>query len=167
MSKLVVRALRCEEETDEAGSDDIYMAVFRGSFTLPPNVKVVGGKNTIWANMTSGKLVLKDMALEDTYHQGDVYVAALFDQDSNLDLLLDNTLAKVIEYWAKYWTLFPGAAGHEMCATSALIVGGALGGNDEFLGVRNISPIYTVGGIGQLLTFSGDGGSYRARAVLR
>ena len=166
MAKLVIRALRCVEETDEIGSDDVYMAIFRGSFTLPPNVKVVGGKGTMWADMTSGKLVTKDMVIEDTYQQGNVYVAALIEQDVNKDLLVGNALAKVTEFWANNWTKFSGAGGHENCATIALLFTGGLD-NDELLGARNITRIYTAGGVGQLLEYSADGGYYRARAAMR
>jgi hypothetical protein len=94
MSKLVVRALRCVEETNEIGSDDAYMVVFRGSFNLPPDVKVVGGKNTAWGNMSTGKLVVKDMVLDEPYKAENAYVAALLEQDSSRDILTDGAWAK-------------------------------------------------------------------------
>jgi hypothetical protein len=165
MSKLVVRKMDCLEETDEIGSDDVYMAVFRGSFTLPPNVKVVGGKDTAWGDMSTGKSVLKDVVLEDTYQPENVYVAALIEQDVNRDLLVGSAWAKVMEFWANNWTKFAGNLGYETCAMTALLLFGL--DNDEFLGVKRIPAISAAGGIGVPLEFSADGGTYKARIVKR
>ena len=35
MSSLVIDAVRCREETDEIGSDDVYVVVFRGDPKAP------------------------------------------------------------------------------------------------------------------------------------
>lgn len=166
MPKLVCNALRCVEETNEAGSDDAYMVVFRGSFNQPPDVKVVGGKNTIWGNMATGKLVVKDMVLDDPYHAENAYVVALLEQDVNRDILTGGAWGKVADFWANNWIKFSGAAGREMCAVTALVLGGGLD-NDEFLGAKSIPQIFTDGGTGTLLIFEGDGGKYRARFVRR
>jgi hypothetical protein len=166
MSKLVVRALRCVEETDEVGNDDVYMVIFRGSFSLPPDVKVVGGKDTVWGDMYTSKLVVHDVVLDDPYHAENVYVAALFEQDWNKDILTGGTWGKVAELWAQNWLKFPGPKGSEQCALAALVWGGAID-NDEFLGVRRILPILKDGGKGTLVIFEGDGGKYRVRFVKR
>lgn len=175
MSKLVVRALRCIEETDEVGNDDVYMVIFRGSFNLPPDVKVVGGKDTVWGDMHTGKLVVKDVVLDEPYHVENIYVAVLFEQDSGKDILKGNAWSKVVQFWAENWSKFPGVKGSEQVAIGSLIVGGIIGGNvgeaihidDEFLGARRIPPIFMNDGLGTPLLFEGDGGRYRARFVKR
>jgi len=175
MSKLVIRALRCVEETDEIGSDDAYIALFRGSFSLPPDLKVVGGNGTPWGNMTSGKLVVHDMVLDDTYQAQNVYVAALIDQDRDNPLLPDKKVdlsdgshwAAALNSWTKFW---PAHAGNpsmlQALAIFALTIGGGLK-NDTPVDAKVIAPIFKTGGIGQLLIYDGEGGHYRARAVLR
>jgi hypothetical protein len=100
MAKLVVSALRCVEETDENDNDDPYMVVFRGSFNLPPDVKVVEGKNTPWAGMSTGELASVDMILDDPYRSENAYVIALLEQDHNRDIKTENGLAKAIDFWA-------------------------------------------------------------------
>src|SRR5262245_36569983 len=102
MAKLVVRALRCVVETDEIGSDDPYMIVFRGSFTSPPDVKIVGGKGSPWADMTSGTLRMVDVLIDDSYSPGNVYVVAMLEQDWAKDILTDGSWGLVAELWAKW-----------------------------------------------------------------
>ncbi len=166
MSKLVARALKCYEETDEAGSDDVYMVVFRGSFNIPSNVMVVGGKDTSWGNMVTGKAVVKDMVLDDSYSTENAYVIALLEQDDNRDILTDGAWGTIAEFWANQWHYFPNNAGREACASVALNMFGGVD-NDELLGVRSISQIFANDGPGIVLDFKGDGGHYRARVVKR
>ncbi len=166
MSTLKIRALRCVEETDEWGPDDVYMGLFRGSFTLPPDLKVVGGKGTKWANMSSGDLRIEDMTLETNYHPENVYVATLIEQDSGKDLAEGANWAGALEYWANHWAQLAGSPILASAAWLALLLGGGVE-NDEVLGAQAIAPIFKTGGIGQLLEYQGDGGYYRARAVLR
>ena len=104
MSRLVIRALRCVEETDEIGTDDVYMALFRGSFTLPPTILVKGGKGSPWSDMESGSLRTVDMVLDDNYHKENVYVAALIEQDKGLDLADGSMWAAATEFWVNNWT---------------------------------------------------------------
>lgn len=167
MSKLVVSGLRCVETTSGAGNDQIYMIVFRGSFNLGPDVKVIGGKNTPWGDMGTGKLVEKDMILDDIYHSENAYVVVLLEQDDNRDIMTGNTWSKVLEFWANHWTKFTGTFGREMCALTALLIGGAVDDDDLIGKAQSIPQIFKEGGAGVLLKFEGDGGRYRVRFVMR
>lgn len=51
MSSLVIDAVRCREETDEIGSDDVYVVVFRGDPKAPFGSNVgVHGPGSVWSD---------------------------------------------------------------------------------------------------------------------
>jgi hypothetical protein len=100
MSKLVVSGLRCLETTDGFGNDQIYMIIFRGSINPLADVKVIGGKDTPWADMGTDKehnLVAKDILVDDNYHTENTYIAAMLEQDVNIDILQELI-------WPKSWS---------------------------------------------------------------
>src|SRR4051794_13018912 len=57
MTNLVVDAIRCVEETDEVGSDDVYIVIFRGD-PKPPFSSNLGvhGPGSFWRDLDSGDL---------------------------------------------------------------------------------------------------------------
>jgi hypothetical protein len=167
MSKLVVRKLACVDKSNEIGSNDVYMAVFRGSFTLPPNIYVIGGTGTVWANLSTGDIREYDMILENIYQPENIQVIVLMEQDVNKDLLVfSEDLAKATEYWANNWMKFSSAPGYEACAITALAIADPIW-NDDILGTRYIPPIHTLNGTGVLLEFKSDDSEYRIRVVTR
>lgn len=95
MSSLVVDAVRCVEETDEVGSDDVYMIIFRGD-PKPPFSSNLGvhGPGNFWSNLDSGDLreskLLRffdpDAIPIAQYFSDAVYVIMLVEEDASKDI---------------------------------------------------------------------------------
>lgn len=166
MSKLVVSRLKCIDTTSGLGNDQVYMVILRGSFTAPPDMVVQGGKNSVWGDMGDGKLVVNDMVFDSNYSPNNVYVAILLEQDgSSRDVLVGDTGARIIEFWANYWHKGTGSSYHESVALMAVMFFSGIQ-NDDVIGVREIPQFFSDGAFA-VRKFAGDGGDYRARFVRR
>jgi len=152
MTRLVVRAMTYLSEAGGPGSGQPQLILFRGSRIHPPCIQVAGGKDGICVGTT----------LDYTYSPANVYVVAMVEQELAGTFLGNCSWACVLDFWATWWNRFTTPHGRVACATLALIAGGAAD-TDELLSARPLNPIHNVGGAGQLVEFSGDGGLYRAR----
>jgi len=178
MASLKVDALRCVTETDEVGSDDVYIVTFRGNTTAPFGSNVgVHGPGTLWTGFDSGDLETTDVTIAD-FRLDAVYVVMLVERDDSRDISGDDVLGAWrsqcdLTWKAQMLSLLgggPGPASEAMRAVAAQsIVNTMLGlssiymnfpkGNDDLIDVPKrirITP-------GQLVKeeFYGDGGHYR------
>lgn len=191
MPSLVIDAVRCVEETDESGSDDVYIIIFRGD-PKPPfgsNVGVHGpgwnfnegeftpGLN--WMDFDSGELWNPDVPIA-MYFPDAVYMIMLVEEDNSRDI----SGAEILGAWRSQcglvWrgALLPLQLSGQLPAppakltTAAQTVGQTMlglaslymefpKGNDDVIG----KPQQVVISPGQTPTlhFKGDGGYYRIR----
>ena len=92
MASLVVDAIRCVTETDEHGSDDVYIITFRRNTTAPFNSNVgVHGPGTLWTDFDSGNVELTDVTIA-TFRPDAVYVVMLVERDNDRDISGDEVL---------------------------------------------------------------------------
>jgi hypothetical protein len=180
MASLVVDALRCITETDEAGSDDIYTVTFRSNTIKPFDSNIgVRGPGTLWTDFDSGNVELTDVTIA-TYRPDAVYVVMLVERDNDRDINGDEVLgawrAQTHAVWVgEMFSLLgpsPGPASESQRAVAAQrIVSAMLGlaslyldfpkGNDDVIDIPKrirIAPGQSV-----LEEFYGDGGHYRIR----
>ncbi|HEY7031068.1 MAG TPA: hypothetical protein VH482_07075 [Thermomicrobiales bacterium] len=180
MASLVVDALRCVTETDEAGSDDVYTVTFRGNTTKPFDSNLgVRGPGTLWTDFDSGNVELSDVTIA-TYRPDAVYVVMLVERDDDRDIDGDEVLGAWRAQTHAVWVasmlsllgLSPGPATESQRAVAAQnIVNAMLGlasiylnfpkGNDDVIDVPK--RIRIAPGQNVLEEFSGDGGHYRIR----
>jgi len=178
MASLKVDALRCITETDEVGSDDVYVITFRGNTTAPFASNVgVRGPGTLWTDFDSGNLESTDVTIA-TFRADAVYVVMLVERDNDRDISGDEVIGAWRSQLDAAWklTMFsllganPAPASESQRAVAAqTIVNAMLGlasiymefpkGNDDVIDVPKrvrIAP-------GQLVKheFYGDGGHYR------
>ncbi len=178
--QLVVDQIQCNEETNEGGSDDIYLVIFRGNTTgnFDNNVGV-HGPGGFWDDFDTGEVRNLDKAIAQ-YFPDSVYVTMLIEEDNDRDI----SGAEVIGAWkaqaALTWNatmlsfqqagMFPLSTQRK--AYAARKVGDALKGlasiytnfpfgNDE----RIDQPKQIVISPGQtpVIAFNGDGGRYKVR----
>jgi hypothetical protein len=83
---LVVDKIKCVEESDEVGSDDIYLAVFRGR-TVPPFSTGFNpvGPGTAWSDFDSGETHGTDVTIAQTQPDA-VYAIMMVEQDFGKDI---------------------------------------------------------------------------------
>lgn len=177
---LAVDEIRCNEETDEVGSDDIYLVIFRGNTTGDFDSNVgVHGPGVAWGDFDSGEVRGNDVVIAQ-YFPGSVYVSMLIEKDDGRDI----SGAEVLGAWkaqtALTWKatmfafqqagMFPLSAQRK--ADAARKVGDAMKGlasiytnfpfgNDD----RIDQPKQIVIQPGQkpVIAFNGDGGRYKVR----
>jgi hypothetical protein len=181
MANLFVDAVRCVSETDETGSDDVYLVVFRGDPKPPFNSNLgVHGPGQPWSDFDTGELDPTDVSIAKFFPDA-VYVVMLVEEDDGRDLsgsdIIDNWKLKCGIAWRNAM-LSIAAGGHlpptpALAAAAAQSVGDAMRelaktdmefptGNDDPIG----SPQQVVIAPGQTPTLvfkSGDGGVYRIR----
>jgi len=180
MSQLVIDAVRCVEETNEAGSDDVYIVIFRGD-PKPPFGSNVGvhGPGSVWSDFDKGELEGTDVSIANFFPDA-VYVIMLVEEDNARDISGKDVLGQ--------WKFECGAAWR--AAMISLAVGGLLPptpvqiaaaaqdvanamhglasiymdfpiGNDDAIG--NPQQVVIAPGQTPTLHFKGDGGYYRIR----
>jgi hypothetical protein len=84
---LVVDQIKCVEESDEAGADDIYLIVFQGRTVAPftSGLNVVG-PGSAWKDFNTGDPAHKtDVRVASTNSDG-VYVVMMVEEDSSKDI---------------------------------------------------------------------------------
>jgi hypothetical protein len=86
MAQLLVDAVRCVEETDEIGSDDVYLMIFRGETIKPFNSNVgVHGPEGFWGDFDTGQLRNTDVAVAKFFSTS-AYVVMLVEEDHARDI---------------------------------------------------------------------------------
>jgi hypothetical protein len=92
---LVVDRIKAVEESDESGSDDIYLIVFHGR-TVPPFKSGLNsiGPGNFWDDFDTGEAENSDHRVATTSSDG-VYAVMMVEEDSSKDI----TGAEVIGAW--------------------------------------------------------------------
>lgn len=89
---LVVDKIKCVEESDEIGADDIYLAVFRGNATAPFDSNLVSiGPGTAWADFDTGETHTADVTIAKTRPDA-VYAIMMIEKDKGKDISGDEVL---------------------------------------------------------------------------
>src|SRR5262245_22101024 len=183
MAWLKVGGIRCIEETDEVGSDDIYLVTFRGNSLAPFESNIsVKGPGSVWSDFDSGEAVATDVRIAG-FRSDSVYVVMLVEEDNDRDIDGDEVVgawkAQLDLIWkAQMLSLLGGGSGPASEAVRAVaaqaIINAMLGlaslymnfpkGNDDLIDVPKrvrIAP-------GQVLKleFYGDGGHYRVAFII-
>jgi hypothetical protein len=83
---LIVDKIKCVEESDETGTDDIYLIVFQGR-TIAPYVSGLNsvGPGSAWKDFETGKTRHADLRVAPT-NSDSVYAVMMVEQDSSKDI---------------------------------------------------------------------------------
>lgn len=177
---LLVDHVWCKEETDELGSDDVYMVVFRGNTTAPFDSNVaVWGPGDFWDDFDTDDDWSQDIAIAK-WRKDAVYLVMLVEEDNNRDIsgqaVLGAWKAQTTLAWkAQMLTLLgggPGPATEAQKQTAATAIRSALQGlssiymelpkgNDDLIGAPKRVKIAP--GQQPVIDFIGDGGHYKVR----
>lgn len=86
---LVVDKIKCVEESDEVGADDLYLIVFQGRTVAPfaSGLNVVG-PGSAWADFDTGETHGTDVRVASTNADG-VYAVMMVERDSGKDITGD------------------------------------------------------------------------------
>src|SRR5215204_4857766 len=88
MSTLQIGQLKCNEETDEVGSDDIYFVVGIGRRSTSPKkgeIKVITSSN--WLDLESGdRLRTRDVTIDSAFNSQDFYTITMVERDNGKDV---------------------------------------------------------------------------------
>src|SRR5262245_61396284 len=84
---LVVDKIKCVEESDEVGSDDIYLIVFIGR-TVPPFGSAIGvvGAGSAWSDFDTGETHGADVDTNAFTASDAVYAVMMVEKDSSRDI---------------------------------------------------------------------------------
>jgi len=178
MASLIVDHIYCLEETDEFGSDDLYMVVFRGNTIAPfdSNVAVYGPGN-FWDDFDTGEDWAQDIPIAK-YRTDAVYVVMVVEKDNDRDVNGPQVVgaykaATSLTWKAQMLSLLGGGSGpatESQRATAANAIINTLQGlssvymefpkgNDEIIGKPQRIKVPPTGGASYF--FIGDGGFYQ------
>jgi len=91
---LVVDKIACIEESDEPGSDDIYLVVFRGFAAAPFDSNLVSiGPGSTWDDFDTGEVRGTDVGIAKTRPDA-VYAVMMVEEDNGKDISGD-----VVNFW--------------------------------------------------------------------
>jgi len=83
---LVVDKIKAVEESDEVGSDSIYLIAFQGRTVAPFNSGMHSvGPGSAWGDFDTGETVNTDVRLASTHSDG-VYAVMMVEMDSSKDI---------------------------------------------------------------------------------
>jgi len=83
---LVVDSIKCVEESDEIGADDIYLIVFRGRTVPPFNSNLASvGPGSAWSDFDTGETHGSDVTIDQTQPDA-VYAVMMVEKDSGKDI---------------------------------------------------------------------------------
>src|SRR5688572_6542367 len=90
---LIVDKIKCLEESDENGADDIYLITFRGR-TLAPFESNLGslGPGAAWSDFDTGETHGTDVGIAKTFSDA-VYAVMMVDEDDGKDISGDAVYA--------------------------------------------------------------------------
>jgi hypothetical protein len=178
-ASVVVDHVWCQEETDEAGSDDVYTVTFRAYTTgaFEDNTAVQGPGN-FWDDFDTGEDWSQDISIAKSRPDA-VYVVMLVEEDNNRDIQggnLDLLRSQLDLVWkAQMLAALKGGPGPatetQRVAAGAAIAGAMNGwgskltdfpfGNDEILDYPKRIKVTT--GSPSTRNYYGDGGHYTLR----
>src|SRR5262249_33847195 len=91
---LVVDKIACIEESDELGSDDIYLVVFRGFAKAPFDSNLVSiGPGSVWSDFDTGEVHGTDVGIAKTRPDA-VYGVMMIEEDNGKDISGD-----LVNFW--------------------------------------------------------------------
>ena len=129
---LVVDKIKCVEESDEIGADDLYLIVFRGSTVSPfTSSLAVVGPGTPWSDFDTGETHHTDVTVSATSADS-VYAVMLVEKDSGKDI----TGAEVLGAWRTQTDLTWKSIMLSLIA-GGLSTGSATAKDSGFVGIRN------------------------------
>jgi hypothetical protein len=167
MSTLQIGQLKCHEETDEVGSDDIYFVVGigrRSASSKKGEIKVITSSN--WRDLESGDpLRTQDVTIDPAFNSQDFYTITMVERDNGRDIAgghLKVVTDKFASLWQSWGVNVQGLNDNQifdhMRHGLNQVIGGA--GNDELVGSTQLlhkpSP-----GKNTDMVFKGDGGKYQ------
>ncbi|MBI5903803.1 MAG: hypothetical protein HZB84_10025 [Deltaproteobacteria bacterium] len=175
--RIFVDHVWCKEETDEIGSDDVYIVVFRGNTTPPFSSNVaVHGPGDFWDDFDSGDEWSQDIPVAKFYPSS-VYVVMLVEEDVNRDISGSDVIgawkSQTDLTWKSIMLSMGGGsltAGQKASAAQG-IANTMMGlssiymefpkGNDDIIGAPK--QIVIQEGQKPVVEFKGDGGHYKIR----
>jgi hypothetical protein len=90
---LLVDKIKCVEESDEVGADDIYLVVFRGNTSAPFNSNVASiGPGSAWDDFDTGETHHADVTIAKTFPDA-VYAVMMVEKDNGKDISGDEVLS--------------------------------------------------------------------------
>src|SRR5262245_55938891 len=89
---LVVDKIKCVEESDEIGADDIYLVVFRGRTLAPFNSNLASvGPGSAWSDFDTGETHGSDVTIAQTQADA-VYAVMMVEKDKGKDVTGDEVI---------------------------------------------------------------------------
>jgi hypothetical protein len=166
MSVLKIAGLKCKEETDEIGSDDIYFVLGIGRRSTPTkkgDVKVIGSQ--AWENLSTNSFRGQDVTLDSAFNPQDFYTITMVERDNGKDITgadLDNVRNTFATLWQTWGVNVQGLTDSQIFdhirQPMNSVIGGA--GNDDLVGSTKLLPKPSAGNSTKL-EFIGDGGDYK------
>jgi hypothetical protein len=169
MSKVEIVEIKCIEETDEIGSDDIYLVVVRGGNPqIWSDLEVsTWGPNPWWADFDTGETRTAHVSIDNDYLSRQYYMIAMMEADSDADFDLSHHTERVKQLKkplaAKYVNELIGVMPQDAFAALAPILTDHfknLRDDDELLGIGLYDPGVMFGAT-RVIHFTGDSGDYR------
>lgn len=169
MAKLIVDRLRCLEEHDFFGTDDVYVVYFIGRNPASASSLHVKGPGTAWANVETGDVREDDVTLDGAYDPSNFYLIALVEKDAGKDIAGDEKAN--VEDWMKavyqaYWA--SGSISHSTLQFILVpqmimaLVANFHGDDDNLLGVNWLKPLEK-SGHWRALNYNGASSHYRVK----
>lgn len=169
MATLIVDRIRCLEEHDFLGEDDVYVVYFIGRNPPSSSSLHVVGPGSAWSDIGTGDVRDANVTLDPAYDPANIYLIALVDRDSGKDITGDEKAN--VEQWVKavysaHWAsgtvpIEPLVALLEFNMTMALNAN-FNGDDDNLLGLRWLKPL-TASGQWRALNYYGGSSHYRVK----
>jgi hypothetical protein len=165
MSTLQIGQLKCLEETNENGSDDIYFVVGIGRRSTPKVGKIKVFASPDWSNMSTGDMRYRDVTLDSAFSSQDFYTITMVERDNGLDITgseLNDVKVKFASLWQDWGVNVQGLTDSQIFDKIRyemnLVIGGA--GNDDMVGSTRLLKKPSLGNNTDMI-FQGDGGKYK------
>ncbi|WP_433600500.1 hypothetical protein ACQPXH_01145 [Nocardia sp. CA-135953] len=179
MAKVIVDEMKCIVDTDEEGSDDVYLLTWRGQIPLGDSVVTqteftVHGGIDFWDNLDTGETRRGDVTIAD-YDPRSLYIVQLIEMDFGRDVAGDPRRAykQILEgQWALALSRTLGQPATLRTAVLTATVRETLRvlnnramefplGNDDELGPPRRLQLQAASNPAAVEHFTGEGGLYR------
>jgi hypothetical protein len=179
MASVIVDELKCVEETDEAGYDDVYLLTFRGR--IPPTGSVatqteftVHGGYDFWTNFETGETHRGDVVIA-AHDPKSLYIVQLIEKDNGRDVVdgVRRLYKQILEgQWALVLSRTIAQPDAVRAAIGTRVISETLRGlndnamefptgNDDEIGAPQRLSLQA-SNPAAVVNFAGDGGRYRA-----
>jgi hypothetical protein len=169
MASLIVDRLRCLEEHDFFGTDDVYVVYFIGRNPPGASSLHVKGPGSAWGDISSGDVREANVTLDSSYNPANLYMVALVEKDAGRDI--EGQEKENVESWVKAMYTAFWASGSASMSNLAIQLKPEMinaleanfnGDDDTLLGVRWVKPL-TNSGQWRALNYYGDSSHYRIK----